>query len=83
MARYYVVGEIVKTRLMWAGRTRRIQRTLVEQVIEENPIGKMSLSTPRLMWKDSIEKDVKTVVPKTTGILFITIFFKSVHYNII
>jgi len=46
---------------MWAGHVWHKQGSLVRQIIEEDPIGKRSLGTPRLRWEDCVKKDIRTI----------------------
>lgn len=41
----------------------RKQGSLVRQLVEEEPIGKIPLGRPTLRWEECVKKDIKTIEP--------------------
>lgn len=53
---------ITKMRLQLAGHGRRSQNIILQNVLERNQVGRISLGRLRLRWKNRVENDVEVLV---------------------
>lgn len=56
-----IVKAIAKRRLMWAGHAWRKQGSIVERVIQGDPVRERPFGKPKIRWEDCVKKDVQKI----------------------
>lgn len=57
-----IVNNIKRGELEWAGHACRIQKSIVQRVLQENPRSKRPLSKAKFMLEDGIKKDFQNTI---------------------